>query len=346
MNLRLTLLPLMGILFFSTTAVSQDTDNPGAYMTALYKARGDMDARYMAYMSAVAHGRRARKVEKLRQEVLDNITQCRYKTTDVPIYKGDNSLRQASIDYIKLVYIVFSEDYKKIVDVEELAEQSVDEMQAYILLQDKVNEKLHEGSANLEKAVQAFAAKYHVNLSNEESPLGMKLETAGKLNKHIDAVYMCFFKCNWEDNQLVKAMNDKKVNDMEQARNALATYAVQGLKDLDTIKPFEGDPSLLVACRKALQFYQQEAEKDIPKLTDFYVKQEEFEKLKKSMDAKGNSATKQDVDAYNRAVKDFNNSVNAYNQTNQKVNSARAAAVSEFNETQKRFADDHMPHYR
>src|SRR5215467_13617559 len=148
MNLRSVFLPLvMGLFCSSFSAFSQDMDNPGTYMTAISKARGDMDSKYMAYVSAAAHGRRARKVEKLRQEVLDNITQCRYKTTDVPIYKGDNSLRQACIDYIKLVYIVFSEDYKKIVDVEELAEQSVDEMQAYILLQDKVNEKLHEGSA-------------------------------------------------------------------------------------------------------------------------------------------------------------------------------------------------------
>lgn len=315
-------------------------------MTAVYKARGDMDAKYMAYISAVAHGRRAKKVEKLRQEVLDNITECRYKTTDLPIYKGDNSLRQASIDYIKLVYIIFSEDYKKIVDVEELAEQSVDEMQAYILLEDKINEKLHEGSENLEKAEKAFAAKYNVNLTTEESPLGQKLETAGKLNKHINAVYMAFFKCNWEDNQLVKAMNDKKVNDMEQARNALSSYAVQGLKDLDTVKPFEGDPSLIVACRRALQFYSQEAEKEVPRLTDFYVKQEEFDKQKKAMESKGNGRTQADVDAYNKSVKDINNAVKTFNETNQRVNTSRATAVNDFNETQRKFSDDHMPHYK
>lgn len=346
MNLRFTLLPLLGLLLFSSLAFSQDMDNPGTYMGAMYKARESMDGKYMAYMSAVAHGRRAKKVEKLRQEVLDNITDCRYKTTDLPIYKGDNSLRQASIDYIKLVYIVFSEDYKKIVDVEELAEQSVDEMQIYILLQDKVSEKLREGSDALEKAEKAFADKYHVTLTSDVSPLGAKLETAGKLNKHVNAVYLAFFKCNWEDNQLVKAMNDKKVNDMEQARNALSTYAVQGLKDLDTVKPFEGDASLIVSCRRALQFYQQEAEKDVPRLTDFYVKQEEFDKLKKAMESKGNNASKEDVNAYNKAVKDINSSVNSFNQTNQKVNTDRSTAVNDFNEAQRKFSDDHMPHYK
>ncbi len=219
-------------------------------------------------------------------------------------------------------------------------------MQAYLLLQDKINEKLNEAFSNLDKASKEFAAKYNVIINNEVSPLGAKIEAADKLNKHINALFIAFFKCNWEDNQMVKAMNDKKVNDLEQARSALLSFASEGLKGLDTVKPFEGDPSLVVACRKALQFYQQTADKDIPKLTDFYVKQEEFEKLKKNMDAKGSGRTQADIDAYNKAVNDFNNSVKGFNQTNQKVNSARTQAVNDWNDTEKHFADDHMPHYR
>src|SRR5580704_11582143 len=149
-HLKFLALAFAGMLFLHLSVTAQNLDNPGDYMTAITKARGDMDAKYMQYMSAAAHGRRARKVEKLRQEVLDNITNSRYKTTDLPIYKGDNSLRQSSIDYIQLCYIIFSEDYKKIVDMEELAEQSVDEMQAYMLLQQKVDEKLHDGFAELD----------------------------------------------------------------------------------------------------------------------------------------------------------------------------------------------------
>ncbi len=48
-----------------------------------------------------------------------------------------------------------------------------------------------------------------------QSPLGDKMEEAGKLNGYSNSVYLIFFKCNWEDNQMVKAMNDKKVNDAE-----------------------------------------------------------------------------------------------------------------------------------
>jgi len=335
------------LAIITTPSIAQSLDNPGEYMTAITKARGDMDTKYMQYLSAAAHGRRARKVEKLRQEVLDNITQSRYKVTDLPIYKGDNSLRQGTIDYIQLCYRVFAEDYKKIVNMEELAEQSVDEMQAYLLLQDKVNEKLNEASDKLQKISTDFAAKYKVNIINEKSEFSEKMETAGKLNRYTNAVYLCFFKSNWEDGKMTEAMNNKKVNDVEQARSALLSYANEGLKGLDTVKPFEGDPSLMNACRQALQFYKQTADKEIPKLTDFYLKQEDFAKLKKSFDDKsGSSRTKEDVDAFNKAVKEVNASVGSFNQVNTKVNNGRTQALNDWTEAEKKFAEEHMPRYK
>jgi hypothetical protein len=344
MNRNIALI-FAAILLFTFSAISQNLENPGEYMTAIVKARGDMDSKYMQYMSAAAHGRRARKVEKLRQEVLDNITNSRYKTADLPIYKGDNSLRKSSIDYIQLCYTIFSEDYKKIVNMEELAEQSVDEMQAYMLLQEKIDEKLHDGYAALDKATRAFAAKYNVTLVTEQSPLGEKLEESAKVNAYSNILDLIFFKCNWEDNQMVKAMNNQKVNDAEQARNALTSYANEGLKSLDTIRPFEGDPSLVNACKRALTFYKQAAEQDMPKLTDFYIKKEEFDKSKKDFDASSNHS-QAEVNAYNKGIKDFNNSVNAYNQTNNKVNSGRNQAVNDWNNAEKAFQDQHIPHYK
>ncbi len=326
-------------------AQNLNMDNPGDYMTAIAKAHGDMDSKYMQYMSAAAHGRRARKVEKLRQQVIDNITQSRYNTMAIPKFKGDNSLKQGTIDYIQLCYHVFNEDYKKIIDVEELTEQSVDEMQAYILLQEKVSEKLHEASTNLDKITKDFATKYNVNLIEEQSPLGKKMEIAGRLNKYINNVYLAFFKCNWEDNQITTAINNKKINNLEQSRNALARYADEGLLALDTLKNFDGNPSLANACREALQFYKNLAEKDIPQQTDFFLKQEEFEKTKKSYES-NSSHSKDDVNNYNKAVKDFNAAVNAYNQTNNRMNKARTEALNNWQDAEKKFADELMPHYR
>lgn len=82
----------------------------------------------------------------------------------------------------------------------------------------------------------------------------------------------------------------------------------------------------------------------MPKLTEFYVKQEDFAKLKKSFDA-GSNHSKEEVDNYNKAIKDINGSVNTFNQLNTKVNKGRTQVVNNWQETEKKFADDHMPHY-
>lgn len=146
---------------------------------------------------------------------------------------------------------------------------------------------------------------------------------------------------------MVKAMNDKKVNDVEQARNALIGYANEGLKTLDTLKPFEGDPSLANACREALRFYQRTATTEVPKLTDFFLKEEDFDKMKKAFEAKSSSdRTQSDVDAYNKAVKDINQAVGVFNQTNSRINNQRNQVLGDWESADKHFADDHMPHYR
>ncbi|WP_315818896.1 LIC11966 family surface protein [Paraflavitalea speifideaquila] len=231
--------------------------------------------------------------------------------------------------------------------MEELAEQSFDEMQAYLLLQEKVSEKLNEAAANLEKANNDFAAKYKVQIINQKSELGEKMDVAAKLNQYTNDVFLTFFKSNWQDGKMVEAMNNKKVNDIEQARSALASYANEGLKALDTLKMFNGDPTLANACREVLKYYKGMSETDVPKLTDFYLKQENFEKIKKSFDAKpANSRTKEDVDAYNKGVNEMNNAVGAFNKINNDINNRRTAVLNGWAQADKKFSDTHMPYYR
>jgi hypothetical protein len=298
-------------------------------------------------MSAAAHGRRARKIEKMRSQTLQSITNSRYQTIAIPLYKGDNTLRQSSINYIQLCYNVFNEDYARIVNMEEIAEQSFDQMQAYLLMQEKTSEKIQEASDKMDQAEKDFAVKYNINLIESKSELGSKMEVASKLNHYTDQIFLLFFKCNWEDGEMTKAMNNKKVTAAEQARNALIKYTEDGLQalTLDTLKAFMGDPSLAAACRQALQFYKKTAEKDIPKLTDFFLKEENFEKIKKTMDSKSDKS-KEDVDTYNKAVKEINEVGNAFNQTNNTINNNRSQVLQNWENAEKSFADTHMPYYK
>jgi hypothetical protein len=117
------------------------------------------------------------------------------------------------------------------------------------------------------------------------------------------------------------------------------------LAALDALRTFEGDGQLANACRQLLNFYKTSAEVNAPKMLDFYLKQDSFEKLKKNFEAKS-SKTKEDVDAYNAGVKEINNASNLFNQLNNNANNSRTQLLQAFEEAQKAFADAHMPFYK
>jgi len=342
----LRVLALSLLLPLASALTAQDLNDPGAYMTAISNAETEMNKTYMAYLSAVAHSK-ARKVEKLRQQTVESITNCKYKIIDVPFYKGDNSLRKSSITYVDMVYKVFNDDYAHIVNIEELAEQSFDEMQLYILLQEKTDEKLRQAYDTMYQASKNFAKKYNVTVIETKSELDDKMEISSKVNHYKNQLYLIFFKCNWQDQRIDEAINQKKFTGIEQARNALGNYAKEGLLALDSLSNFKGDHSLAQACRQALLFYQTHAETNLPKMTDFFLKEENLAKMKKSIDSKPQSSlTKQEIDAYNKAVGDFNVSVNAYNQLNDNINQKRDQVIQAWSEAEKQFLDAHVPHYK
>jgi hypothetical protein len=330
---------------FIKSAAAQD--DPVAYLSAINSAQTDMNKSYMAYISAAAHSSRKRKIEKLRGQAVDNIVICQNTINNLSPYKGDNSLRQSSVGYVQLCYKIFNDDYAHIVNMEDIAERSYDEMQAYLLLQQATNDTLAMAISKMQTAEQAFASKYGVTLVDQKTELGEKMAQTDRMGKYHDIVYLLFYKCNWEDGQMIEALNQKNVTKVEQDRNALDKYAIEGLAVLDTMKSFDNDGSLVNACRQALTFYKTEAETQVSLLTDFFLKEENFNKLKAAMDAKSDSQrTQQDVDSYNKAVTDLNNGVNTFNLINNDLNNGRNNATQTWDATEKNFIDIHTPYYK
>lgn len=340
---------LMGSLIAAIKPVkAQSTGNEAVnYMNSISDAETQMNKSYMAYVSAAAHSSRKRKIEKLRVQTVDNIVICQNTINNLSPYKGDNSLRQSSLSYVQLCYKIFNEDYAHIVNMEDIAERTYDEMQAYLLLQQATSDTLEVAVKRMDKAEHNFAAKYDIKLTDAKSELGDKMDATGRQSKYHNKVYLLFYKCNWEDNQLTNALNEKNVTKVEQTRSALDRYAIEGLKVLDTLHTFENDGSLANACSQALTFYKKEAETQIPQLTDFFLKKENFEKQKAALDAKPQSArTQQDVDAYNKGVNDINNGVNTFNQINADLNNGRNDVNQTWDATEKAFIDVHTPYYK
>lgn len=317
-------------------------DNPGQYISAIGNAHAGVTQKYLSYISAVAHGKRAKKVEKLRTKLLQDIDDARYKFIELGPWNGDKTLKDAAVDHMLLLYRVFNEDYAKIVDMEEIAEQSYDGMEAYMLAQEKAGEKLEAAGKKLDSVTKEFAKKNNVTLVKQESDDDAKMKIVNRVYHYYNRAYLVFFKSNKQELYLMEALENKDLNSIEQNRNSLARYASEGLAITDTMKPYGGDRSLINAVRKALEFYKSECETGIPVMSDFILKTQNFEKLKKDFEAKRDHS-KEEVDAYNKAVNDINSGAEAYNKTGQLLNEKRNAVLKAYDEAMSAFLDAYIP---
>src|ERR1700761_8889920 len=176
---------------FTKSAKAQDpTTSPVNYINAINAAETSMNKSYMAYISAAAHSSRKRKIDKLREQAVQSILTCQSTINYMSAYNNDNSLKQSSLNYVMLCYKVFNDDYAHIVNMEDIAERSYDEMHAFLLLQEATNDTLKVANERMAKALSSFAGKYGVTLTSQKTELGEKMEAAGKLAKYRNKVYL------------------------------------------------------------------------------------------------------------------------------------------------------------
>ncbi len=331
---------------FAPQASGQTFASGGEYMNFIATQYRQITNDFLSYTSAVAHGKNARKIEARRKGLLTTVTEARRNIAKMPAYKTDKSLRDSVNAFLKISYNILNEDYGKIVNLEEVAEQSYDGMEAYFLAQELADKKLKEANARLNLTEKAFAAKHEVNLIEQEDDLSKKIQKANQVGEYNRKVYLVFFKSFKQEAYLLDAMQKKDLNAIEQNRNSLAKVSEEGLTKLNSMKPFLDDASLLNSCRQVLAFHKEEATK-IPALADFYIKETNFNKVKKSFDTlKPADRTQEDVDEYNKAISDMNAASMAFNKTNAALTTNRNKVTEGYNKTSQAFIAKHTPRHK
>jgi hypothetical protein len=327
---------------FSGEAGAQNFENPGEYMSYISAQQEKVTRKFLTYNSAASHGKRAKKVEKLREQLLDEVQDSRMNISGMPKFKGDAAYKDSAAAFLKFYYNVLNDDYSKIVNMEEIAEQSYDEMEALLMFQEQVDKKLEEANLRMKNAQKAFAASNNVTLVESKDEVSGKMKQVGEVNDHYHQVYLAFFKPYLQEQNLIKSLDKGNVGGIEQDKNALLKYAQEALSKLESVKAFQGDNALKAACKQMMQFYVKEASDYLKPVVDYYLVKERFETIKKDFDKKS-EPSKADVDAYNKVVNDINTATNQYNQANNNSNKLRSENLANWNKAVSDFFDEHMP---
>ncbi len=333
----------------TTTSVSAQTFNsPGEYLNYIGAEYKTISEGVLSYTSAVAHGKSARKVEKKRLEMITNIKNAQTKVGKMPAYNDDAALRDSALVVLNLNYMIINEDYAKIVDMEAVAEQSYDAMEAYLMAQDLAGDKLENASDRLGIVQDKFIADNKITIveSKTNAEIATKMKKLAEVNAYNRVIYLIFFKSYKQEMYLIDALNKNDMGAMEQNKNTLLDFANEGLAKLDTMKSFNSDMTLLNTCKEMLEFYKNEAETGMPVLIDYLLKSDNFNKVKAAFEAKKEKEkTQKDVDDYNKSVNDMNEAGKQYNTTNNQLNNDRKKLLESYNNAAAKFMDKHVPHF-
>lgn len=338
------------ILFlFIAFVVASSTDaqrfsNAGEYMDFIQQQYQNISKDTWSYISAVAHGKSAKKVEKRRQEVISTTQKALSSVKQLPAYEGDKALRDSAVSYLTLSLHVVKEDYEKIMDMEAIAEQSFDQMEAYLLAQEKASESMDKAGEMMSAEAVAFAGRHNITLIEGKNKLNEKMNIAGEVIKYYNQVYLIFFKSYKQEAYMLDALQKSDVNGVEQNKNSLNNFAKEGIEKIKVFEGYKNDNSLKTACLNMLEFYVKETEEKVSALTDFIIKKENFDKINAAFQAKKEKdRTKADVDQINAAGKEYNDAVNKYNAINTELFNNRKKLLDNWNKTVETFLDKHVP---
>jgi hypothetical protein len=323
--------------------MAQSGEMPVSYMNRIFTAFDQTKTDTWQYLKAVTKGKSASGIENKRRDLLKEILKAKLEVQKIGNYHGDDSLKSAVVDYLDLSYSVLKEDFDKILDMEEIAEQSYDLMEAYLLAKEKANEKLNDSYENVAQAQRNFANKHNITLVEAETTkISEKIEKASSTLKYYNELYLIFFKSYKQEAYVLDAMDRNDVSAFEQNIGTLSLYSNEGLEKLNVFENYLGDPNLKTYAKKALTFYKTEAEKDFPSLTDYFIKKDSFEKIKKAFESISESKrTQQDIDQFNEAVNEFNEVAQNANMVLKAGNTKRQKMLNEWNTAVNNFFEKH-----
>lgn len=172
---------------------------------------------------------------------------------------------------------------------------------------------------------------------------GYTQDTAAiRLNNYRDKVFAVFNSCSLQDDAVTNAIKIKNVTEIEAGRKALLQCAIDGIKKLDTLENFYGDPALKFGCRDVLKFYKQLAESDFPLIRDFFIIEENFMKIKQEFKKKpARKYSETEIYAYNTEAKKYNEAVTRYIQLNNFIAASRKLTLYNWYSSEKIFMQAH-----
>ena len=296
------------------------------------------------YTKSAANNKSARKTNKRRLELIQQIETSIKNVNKIPAFEKQRFLKDSVLSYLKMQKIVITEDYSKIMDLEDIAESSYDAMEAYLKAREIANDKLEESSKKVDEAYNRFAKDNNVTIreGGNEDKITQRLKIADEVYTYYNEVYLIFFKAYKQEAYLLDALNKGDISALEQNKVSLSNVSAECQNKLKSVHAFRNtDNSIRTAASELLSFYKNEADISFVKLIDFQAKKEAFDKSKKAFESSTNKSN-DDINNYNKLIGDLNKSSADFNATNADLNKKRSALLNNWNNSTQSFTAKYL----
>lgn len=269
------------------------------------------------YMKAMIKMRSARKLESIRKGLIEMVVSAKKQAEVAEPYNGDSTLLNDYRNYLDLIHAILTDDFGKVVDMEDIAERSFDKQEEYEIAIDSANSKLNASFFDLKECEAKFFRMYHVKVKDDKSILGQKIDKANKLIDYYEKVNRIVGKANRYYNYAKETISNNDLTSLEQHTGTVNSITIEGIKKLNSLEPYEGSDQLLNAAKELISFYKTEGETTLKQNVDFMLSKDRFNSIsKKFSKIKKGNRTKEIVDQYNEEVNNYNDSIGKINKIN------------------------------
>lgn len=335
------------IIYFLTmsTVQSQEFKTPVDYLNFIGKEQKVITQNMWKYTKSMAHSKSAKKIDATRVNLIKSIQTAKKNISSIKNgYNGDTDYLKAVISYLSNTESILNEDYGKLIDLQEISEQSYDYMEAYLMTKELVDKKIESEQEELILKQKQFALKYNITIDDSDDALTKKMKLSNEVFKYREELYLIFFKCNVTDALLLNAIENKDYAAIQQNASSLEKYANEGLEKLKANKGYKGDMSLVTSTKKTMEFYNKYSKDYSTKTIDFLMYNTKFNDAKTSIERKNQKErTKEEIDNYNSMVKEINSKINDYNALSNKFNQERSNVVNSWNNSSETFLAKFVP---
>ena len=334
---------LLLLLLFAFSMQSQSFKNASEYLDFVGEEQENITKNMWKYTKAVAHSKSDRTIDAKRNVLVKSVERAIAKIEKAQGYDGDEYKNQV-LTHMRLNDSLLKLDYAKIIDLKEVAEQSYDFMEAYVLAQELADKKMEEAYNEYNTHFRLFAAKHNINIIENESDLGNKMKISNEVFEHYNKLHLMHFKVSINEVYLMDALKRNDMSAIRQNANALSETAKEGLELLNSQELYKNDKSIVEATRQTFEFYIDEADVEMPKLIEFLALNESFENINNTLEkTPQNKRTKEQVNSYNDKVNEINKAVNVYNKVNNDLNNKRQKVIDKLNTVNQNFLSKHIP---